>query len=220
MPSDGSSTPEAVPGGVRHPGSDSLRAVTDALAEVDQVRRVVEPTVLAVSKDGEHRFSKVPQDEVTLVAGLGVEGDAHAGVTVQHRSHAAVEPTQPNLRQVHLLASEFLDEARRAGFAVGPGDLGENLLTAGVDLLNLPKDTLLRIGPTAVVRLTGLRNPCAQINGFRSGLLKLAVGRDGAGDVVRRAGVMAVVVDGGTVRPGDRIMLELPEPPHQRLRCV
>jgi len=176
--------------------------------------------VLAVAKDGQHRFRKVPKDEVTLVAGLGVEGDAHAGVTVQHRSRVTVDPTQPNLRQVHLLASEFLDEARRAGFAVGPGDMGENVLTFGVDLLGLPTGTLLRIGPAAVVRLTGLRNPCAQINGFRSGLLKLAVGRDDSGDVVRRAGVMAVVVDGGTVRPGDRIVLELPEAPHRRLECV
>lgn len=178
------------------------------------------PTVVSVAKDDGHRFSKVPQESVILLAGLGVEGDAHAGVTVQHRSRVAADPTQPNLRQVHLLAAEFLEDARRHGHEVAPGDLGENVLTAGVALIDLPRDTLMRLGGEAVVRVTGLRNPCVQIDRFQDGLLKVAVGRDEAGGVVRKAGIMAVVVRGGTVRPGDPVVLELPEPPHQRLERV
>lgn len=179
-----------------------------------------EPKVVGLAKDGEHRFSKVPQDEIVLVEGHGVEDDAHAGTTVQHRSRVAADPSQPNLRQVHLLAAEFLDEVGRHGYDVGTGDLGENVLTAGVDLLALPRDTLLHLGPDAVVRVTGLRNPCAQIDRFRTGLLRLAVGRDDAGEVVRKAGVMGVVVAGGTVRVGDPIAVVTPPEPHHRLERV
>ncbi len=176
--------------------------------------------VVAVSADDEHRFSKVPRESIELLVGLGVAGDAHLGVTVQHRSRVARDPSQPNLRQVHLVAGEFLDEARALGFVVAPGDLGENVLTSGIDLLALPTDTLVHLGDEAVVRVTGLRNPCQQIDDFQHGLLRLAVGRDDTGDLVRRAGVMAVVLVGGRVRPGDAIRVTPPVEPHQALRPV
>ncbi len=174
----------------------------------------------SVARDDDHRFSKVPRAEIVLVEGIGVEGDAHAGRTVQHRSRVAADPTQPNLRQVHLLASEFFELAAEEGFALAPGDLGENVLTSGIDLLALPRDTRLRLGPDARVRLTGLRNPCWQIDAFRSGLLKVAVTRGADGEVVRRTGVMAVVEHGGRVAPGDAVVVELPEEPHQPLDRV
>jgi MOSC domain-containing protein YiiM len=179
-----------------------------------------EPVVRGVSKDGEHRFSKKPCQGITLVRGHGVEGDAHAGVTVQHRSRVAVDPTQPNLRQVHLIHAEFFDYARHHGYELTQGDLGENILTQGLDVLALPRGTLLRIGPEAVVRVTGLRNPCRQIENFRQGLLKVAIGRDESGDVVRRAGVMGVVEATGAIQPGNPIAVELPPTPHHRLECV
>lgn len=178
------------------------------------------PVVISVARDDDHRFSKVPCPEIVLVEGIGVEGDAHAGRTVQHRSRVAADPTQPNLRQVHLLASEFFDVAAQEGFELAPGDLGENLLTAGIDLLALPRDTRLRLGPDARVRLTGLRNPCWQIDSFRPGLLKVAVTRGDDGEVVRRTGVMAVVEQGGRVAPGDAVVVELPEGPHRPLERV
>lgn len=176
--------------------------------------------VVAVSRDGEHRFSKQVVPAITLLQGQGVQGDAHAGVTVQHRSRVAVDPSQPNLRQVHLIAGELLDELSDAGFAVKPGDLGENVTTRGVDLLGLPRGTRLRLGADAVVEVTGLRNPCAQIDGFQSGLLKQVVGRDADGAVVRRAGIMGVVLRGGRVEPGDAVAVELPAPPHVALERV
>ncbi|CAG6392456.1 MOSC domain-containing protein [Streptomyces cocklensis] len=177
-------------------------------------------TITAVSSDTDHRFSKPNRTTVRLLAGLGVEGDAHLGVTVQHLSRVAQDPTQPNLRQVHLIHSELFDELREAGYAVAPGDLGENVTTRGIDLLALPTGTRLRLGADAVVEITGLRNPCLQIDRFRTGLLKQVVGRDAAGDVVRKAGVMAVVLSGGTLRPGDPITAELPALPHRPLERV
>jgi MOSC domain-containing protein YiiM len=176
--------------------------------------------VVAVSKDGQHRFSKQPCEQITLLEGIGVRGDAHSGVTVQHRSRVAQDPAQPNLRQVHLLNRELFDEAREAGYELAPGELGENVLTQGLDLLALPLDTVLRLGDQAAVRITGLRNPCAQIDGFRKGLLKVAVSRDENGQVVRKAGVMSVVTSGGVIRPGDAIGIELPAPPHRPLERV
>lgn len=176
--------------------------------------------VRSVSRSQEHRFSKEPMLSITLRAGFGVEGDAHAGATVQHRSRVAADPTQPNLRQVHLLQYEFLADARKHGYVVKAGDMGENILTDGLNLLALPRDTLLRLGPDAVVRITGLRNPCRQIDHFEQGLLRLAVGRDADGSIVRRAGVMGVVTAGGAVSPGDQIHIDLPAPPHHRLDRV
>lgn len=176
--------------------------------------------VTAVSRDGAHRFSKLVVPAITLLEGLGVEGDAHAGVTVRHRSRVAVDPTQPNLRQVHLIGEELLAEVAEAGFAVAPGELGENVTTRGLDLLGLPRGALLRLGPDAVVEVTGLRNPCRQIDGFRPGLLKQVVGRDADGALVRRAGIMGVVLRGGRVGPGDPVAVELPPPPHVPLEKV
>jgi MOSC domain-containing protein YiiM len=176
--------------------------------------------VTTVSRSAGHTFSKAAQPAVRLVAGLGVEGDAHAGVTVKHRSRVARDPSQPNLRQVHLIHGELHDELRAAGFTVGPGDLGENVTTRGLDLLALPTGTRLRLGDAAVVELTGLRNPCVQLDRFQPGLTAAVLDRDAEGELIRKAGVMAVVLTGGEVRPGDGIRVELPEGPHQTLRVV
>ncbi|MBB2900557.1 MOSC domain-containing protein YiiM [Kineococcus radiotolerans] len=176
--------------------------------------------VTAVSRDDTHRFSKDAVEAVTLLAGLGVEGDAHAGTTVQHRSRVAVDPTRPNLRQVHLLQGELHDELRERGFEVGPGQLGENITTRGLDLLHLPRGARLHLGEEAVVEITGLRNPCAQINAFQPGLLKAVTPRDPDGEVVRKAGVMGVVVRGGRVRAGDRVEVEVPPQPWEVLQPV
>ncbi|MFD1146976.1 MOSC domain-containing protein [Saccharothrix hoggarensis] len=176
--------------------------------------------VAAVSLSGDHTFTKPTQDVITLVAGLGVAGDAHQGVTVKHRSRVRRDPTQPNLRQVHLMHAELHDELNALGFDVAAGRLGENVTTRGVDLLGLPTGTRLRLGPHAVVEVTGLRNPCPQIEAFREGLLKEVVGRDEHGNVVRRAGIMSIVLVGGEVRPGDGIQVELPAEPHRPLVVV
>lgn len=176
--------------------------------------------VTSVSSNGEYSFTKPNRDSITLLAGLGVEGDVHAGVTVKHRSRMAQDPTQPNLRQVHLIHEELFAEVGAAGFRVAPGELGENITTSGVDLLGLPVGTVLRIGDDAVVEVTGLRNPCLQIDGFQDGLLKQVVGRDEAGNIVRKAGIMSVVREGGVVRPGDVIKVELPDGPHRPLDRV
>ncbi|MCU1479059.1 MAG: hypothetical protein JWQ64_3752 [Subtercola sp.] len=178
------------------------------------------PVVISVSRDSEHQFTKPPRDMIMLLAGLGVEGDAHLGRTVQHRSRVASDPTQPNLRQVHLIHSELFTEVSEDGFTVRPGELGENVTTAGIDLLGLPRGTRLRLGDAAVIEITGLRNPCAQINTFEPGLLKSVVGRDGNGDPVRKAGIMGIVLRSGAVRPGDSVHIELPAEPHQALERV
>ncbi|MCP3818795.1 MOSC domain-containing protein [Streptomyces sp. A3M-1-3] len=177
-------------------------------------------TITAVSSNGTYSFTKPNRDSITLVAGLGVEGDVHAGVTVKHRSRMAQDPTRPNLRQVHLIHQELFAEVGDEGFKVEPGQLGENVTTAGIDLLGLPAGTLLRLGAEAVVEVTGLRNPCLQIDAFQDGLLKQVVGRDAVGNIVPKAGIMSVVRTGGLVRPGDRITVELPAGPHQPLRRV
>lgn len=179
-----------------------------------------EPCVVAVCRDRDHRFTKAAVEEIVLLPGLGVRGDAHAGVTVQHRSRVAVDPTQPNLRQVHLIHAELFAELSGLGFQVSPGQLGENLTTRGLDLLALPRGTRLHFGAEAVIEVTGLRNPCQQINAFQPGLLKGVLTKNKAGDLVRKAGVMSVVVTGGSVRPGDPITVHLPDPPHQPLDRV
>ncbi len=166
--------------------------------------------VVAVSRSGSHTFSKPNEGSIRLVAGLGVEGDAHAGETVKHRSRVARDPSQPNLRQVHLIHAELFDELAAKGFAVAPGALGENVTTSGVDLLALPRGTQLRIGDEAVVEVTGLRNPCAQIDGLQQGLMAAVLDRDEQGNLVRKAGIMGIVVSGGEVRAGDAIRVELP----------
>jgi MOSC domain-containing protein YiiM len=177
-------------------------------------------TVTAVSRNGEYSFTKPNRDSITLLAGLGVEGDVHAGVTVKHRSRVAQDPTQPNLRQVHLIQQELFAEVAEAGFTVTPGQLGENVTTAGLDLLGLPVGTLLRLGEQAVVEVTGLRNPCRQIDMFQDRLLKEVAFRDERGALVRKAGIMGIVREGGIVRPGDRITVTLPTGPHRPLDRV
>ena len=176
-------------------------------------------TVTAVSLSEGHTFSKTNQASIKLLAGLGVAGDAHAGVTVKHRSRVKADPTQPNLRQVHLIHEELYDELRAAGFDVSAGQLGENITTRGLALLDLPRGTRLHIG-NAVVEVTGLRNPCAQLDNFRQGLLAAVLDRDEAGNLVRKAGIMGVVMSGGEVRPGDKVRAELPPEPHERLERV
>lgn len=175
---------------------------------------------MSVSASSRHTFRKAPQDSITLVAGGGVEGDCHAGVTVQHRSRVRRDPTPPNLRQVHLVPTELHDELRSAGFVVEAGDIGENVTTRGVDLLGLPTGTRLVLGDDARVEVTGLRNPCVQLDGFQPGLMRATLDRRRDGSLVRKAGVMGVVVTGGVVRRGDPIRVELPPSPHKRLEPV
>ena len=178
------------------------------------------PTIVAVSRSNSHSFSKQNQSSIRLIEGLGVADDAHRGVTVQHLSRIARDPTQPNLRQVHLIHAELHDELAAAGFDVLPGELGENVTTRGIALLELPAGTRLRLGGSAIVEITGLRNPCVQIDRFRPGLLGEVVGRDDSGAVWRKTGIMSVVVSGGEVRPGDAIEVELPAEPHRPLEVV
>ncbi|GAB3713870.1 MOSC domain-containing protein [Nocardiopsis oceani] len=177
------------------------------------------PVVESVSSSPEHTFSKPVRPRIRLVAGLGVEGDAHLGRTVKHRSRVAADPTQPNLRQVHLIHAELFEEVALAGFSVEPGQMGENILTRGVDLLGLSKGTVLSLGQ-ARVEVTGLRNPCAQIDGFSQGLLKQMVYRDERGGLVRRAGIMGVVLDGGVVEPGMAVGVREPCGAHVPLERV
>ncbi|MEQ4208107.1 MOSC domain-containing protein [Actinopolymorpha sp. B17G11] len=176
--------------------------------------------VKAVSRSATHSFSKDVCERVELLAGLGVAGDAHSGVTVKHRSRVARDPSQPNLRQVHLIHAELHEELAEAGFTVAAGQMGENVTTSGVDLLGLPTGTRLHLGASAVVEVTGLRNPCTQLDDFQPGLLAAVLGRDETGKVIRKAGIMGVVVTGGEVRPGDAIQVELPPEPHHPLDRV
>jgi MOSC domain-containing protein YiiM len=176
--------------------------------------------VAGLSRSAGHRFSKDATDRLTLLAGLGVDGDCHAGSTVQHLSRVRRDPGQPNLRQVHLMAAELYDELTEKGFELAAGQLGENVTTTGVDLLALARGTRLSIGAEVVLEVTGLRNPCVQIDRFRPGLLAEVLFRDAAGQVVRRAGVMAVVVAGGEVGVGDTITVEPPPPPLSPLAPV
>jgi MOSC domain-containing protein YiiM len=176
--------------------------------------------VIAVALDGGHHFSKQPAFEIRLVMGRGVAGDAHFGETVKHRSRVAKDPTQPNLRQVHLLQAELFDEVGAQGFRVQPGEMGENVTTRGIDLLALPEGTRLQLGAVAVVEITGLRNPCVQIDRFQPGLMQATLDRDAAGNLIRKAGVMAVVITGGDVRPGDAIAVTFPAGPHRALGPV
>lgn len=176
--------------------------------------------VVAVACDGAHRFTKPVCNSIRLIAGLGVEGDAHLGVTVQHRSRVAKDPSQPNLRQVHLLQAELLDELGGKGFDVPPGAIGENVLTRGIDLLGLSAGTRLRLGAWAVVEVTGLRNPCAQLDRYQPGLMKVTLDRAADGSLIRKAGVMAVVVEGGEVRAGDAVEVLAIPAEHRALEPV
>ncbi|KAG6552697.1 hypothetical protein Mapa_005644 [Marchantia paleacea] len=173
--------------------------------------------VTAVSLSKAHTFSKGSQYSIRLVTGEGVAGDAHCGKSVQHVHHKSQDPSQPNLRQVHLIQSELHDELQYAGLNVAPGQMGENITTRGVDIISLPLGTRLKIGSTAVVELTGLRSTCAKLNKIHSGLLKAVQPYDENGNIVRKAGVMSIVIRGAEIRPGDPIQVELPNYPHQPL---
>lgn len=191
-------------------------------APTDPGRRGDAPSarVVGVHASGLHSFSKFTEPSIRLTAGLGVDGDAHAGTTVRHRSRVARDASAPNLRQVHLLHAELFDELMAAGFAVWAGDLGENVTTRGIDLLALPTGTRLHLGDAAVVELTGLRNPCSQLDRFQRGLMAATLGRDDRGGLVRKAGVMAIVRESGGIREGDPIRIELPAGAHRPLQPV
>jgi MOSC domain-containing protein YiiM len=176
--------------------------------------------VTAVSCSPTHSFSKPNRERITLLEGLGVEGDAHLGRTVKHRSRVARNPNQPNLRQVHLIHAELHDELQAAGFTVSAGDMGENVTTRGIDLLSLPTGARLFIGEAAVVQITGLRNPCVQIDRYQKGMMKAVLDKDEHGRPVRKAGIMGIVLKGGPVQPGDAIKIEMPPEPHRPLEEV
>lgn len=180
----------------------------------------VSGVVEAVSSSPTHSMTKPALRRIRLLAGLGVEGDAHQGKTVKHRSRVAKDPSQPNLRQVHLIHAELHEELQEAGFSIAAGQMGENITTRGIDLLGLPRGTRLVLGDAAVVEITGLRNPCSQLEGLQSGLMRAVLGRDDDGNPVQKAGIMSIVVSGGEVRPGDPISVELPHQPHQPLQVV
>jgi MOSC domain-containing protein YiiM len=180
----------------------------------------IDGIVTAVSLSERHTLTKPNADSIRLLAGLGVESDAHSGVTVKHRSRVARDPSQPNLRQVHLVHAELHDALREQGLAVSAGQMGENVTTRGVDLLGLPEGARLHLGDTAIVEVTGLRNPCAQLDRIQPGLMRATLERAHDGSLVRKAGIMAVVLEGGEVRPGDPIRVELPPDPHRPLTPV
>ena len=175
--------------------------------------------VIAVSLSSKHTFSKENRQSINLVEGLGVEGDAHFGSTVKHRSRVAQNPNQPNLRQVHLIHTELFEELRDR-FTIEPGQMGENITTAGINLLDLPTDTILHIGASAIVKVTGLRNPCAQIDNFRPGLLKAVLDNDVDGHLIRKAGIMGIILQSGAVKADDCIKVELPPKPFKKLERV
>lgn len=177
-------------------------------------------TIIAVSRSADYTFSKPNEASIHLLAGLGVEGDIHSGEKVKHRSRVKRDPDQPNLRQVHLIHAELHDELRARGFDVSPGQMGENITTRGIDLISLPKGTRLHLGREAVVEVTGLRDPCEQLDDFQDGLLKACVAKDADGKIIRKAGVMSIVLVGGEVFPNDRIRIEVPPEPHEALRVV
>jgi MOSC domain-containing protein YiiM len=177
-------------------------------------------SIVAVSLRAGHHFSKIPGLGIRLLKSLGVAGDAHMGETVKHRSRMRKDPTQPNLRQVHLIHAELFDELRGKGFVVAPGELGENITTSGLDLLALPAGTRLYLGASAVVEITGLRNPCIQLDQFQQGLMAATLERDAQGTLVRKAGIMGIVLSEGDIRPGDTIRVEMPAGPHRPLQPV
>jgi len=177
-------------------------------------------TVTAVSRSRSHSFSKPLEMSIRVLTNLGVEGDAHCGEKVKHRSRVRANPDQPNLRQVHLIQSELHDELRAAGFRVGPGDMGENVTTQGIDLLALPQGARLRIGRDVVLQVTGLRNPCIQLDRFQDGLMQAVLDRAPDGTLIRKAGIMSIVESGGEIYVGDAITVELPAGPRRALQPV
>lgn len=198
-----------------------MQDTSDAISRNDTVsasrdRLNSGPCVIGVHIGTAHEFSKIPQETVRLIENYGVEGDAHAGRTDQHLFHIRRFGEQPNLRQVHLIQAEFFDAMSVEGHSIQPGDLGENIATQGVDLLSLPTGTRLRLGADAIIELTGLRNPCHQIDNFQAGLLQHCKIATPSG-IVRKAGVMAIVINSGDVKSGAKITVDLPTGPHKPL---
>jgi MOSC domain-containing protein YiiM len=189
---------------------------SDQIPEKDSMAAVV----TAVSRSPRHTLVKENEPGIRLVAGLGVDGDAHQGATVKHRSRVRFNPAAPNLRQVHLIHAELHDELRRLRFDLKPGQMGENITTSGVDLLGLATGTRLHVGDNAVVEVTGLRNPCAQLDKIQPGLMAATLDRDHEGHLVRKAGIMGIVLTTGEIRPGDPIRVESPPSPYRPLAVV
>ncbi|MFT7590657.1 MAG: MOSC domain-containing protein YiiM [bacterium] len=179
-----------------------------------------EPTVVAVSRSGTHTMQKANQPSIKLLENFGIEGDAHAGITVKHRYLVFKKKDAPNLRQVHLVHQELFSELQSTGFNIKPGMIGENITTKGIDLLGLPTNTVLHLGDDAQIRITGLRNPCKQLNGVESGLMKAVVSKDSQGNIIRKTGVMSVVLKSGIVNQGDSIRVAYPSKPFKPLVCV
>jgi len=177
-------------------------------------------SVLAVARDAGHNFSKPVCDSINVVTGLGVEGDAHYGKLIQHLYRIKKEPNDPNLRQIHLIHRELHEELRAKGFDIAPGDMGENVTTQGIDLLGLPRGTVLKFGEEAAVEITGLRNPCYQLNDFREGLMKACLDKAEDGSVIFKSGIMGIILKDGTIKTGDQIRVELPDGPHTPLDLV
>lgn len=178
------------------------------------------PTVVSVNLSPTHTFSKMKAESITLLKGLGVEGDAHCGKMMKHRSRLKIRPLPTNSRQIHLIHAELFDELKTKGFDIGPGMIGENITTRGIDLLGLPTGSKLNIGESAVVEITGLRNPCNQLDNLQNGLLAEVIDKDEEGNVIRKAGIMGIVLEGGLIRPGDEILVTLPEKPYLKLERV
>jgi MOSC domain-containing protein YiiM len=176
--------------------------------------------VIAVSKSSSYTFNKYNCDKIMLITGIGVEGDIHSGKKVKHRSRVRKNPDAPNLRQVHLMHTELFEELKLKDFKVSPGQMGENITTEGLNILDLPKDTILKIGESAEIQVTGLRNPCNQINSIQKGLMQAVLDKDENGNLIRKAGIMSIVLKGGEVKVGDKILVELPEKPHTPLEKV
>ena len=176
--------------------------------------------VISVSKSASHTFSKVVCSSIDLIKEIGVEGDAHSGEKVKHRSRVAKDPNQPNLRQVHLIHSELFDELREKGYRLQNGELGENITTLGIDLLGLPEGAILHIGNSAQIKITGLRNPCKQLDNKAPGLMKAVLDKDEEGNLIRKAGIMGIVLEGGRIAPGDEIKVVFPDSPFIKLERV
>ena len=177
--------------------------------------------VISVSKSENHTLQKWNEKEIKLIEGLGVEGDAHMGKTVKHRSRVIKDPTQPNLRQVHLIHIELHEELQEKGYNIRPGEMGENITTRGIDLLKLPKDTILKVGEESEIKITGLRNPCHQLESIQEGLMKAVLDKDEEGNLIRKAGIMGVVISSGIIKVGDKIEIKLPkEKPYKKLERV
>lgn len=176
--------------------------------------------IIGVSKSQSHTFNKFSCEHITLIEGLGVKGDAHMGKTVKHRSRVSKDPTQPNLRQVHLVNYELFEELKEKGFYIKNGEMGENITTIGIDLLSLPKSTILKLGQKVKIKITGLRNPCNQLNSIKDGLMKAVLDDDENGNLIRKAGVMGVVVEGGKISVGEEIEILLPQKPYLTLERV